>query len=153
MALNTTLQENSTIKNELISLKIKQTDYEDKIKKCCVNDQKTEQLVKKFNCQIENWKYKFKCLEQKISDFESIEKQTRAMADSLICENQSLRSIIMHHDCEVKKLLSENDRMKKELEEKIEHLNSQNEKLLNFKSDSDSKIDFLNEELSKVTFD
>ncbi|RNA13237.1 hypothetical protein BpHYR1_035890, partial [Brachionus plicatilis] len=55
LALNTTLQENSTIKNELISLKIKQTDYEDKIKKSCVNDQKTEQLVKKFNCQVENW--------------------------------------------------------------------------------------------------
>ncbi|RNA13238.1 hypothetical protein BpHYR1_008206, partial [Brachionus plicatilis] len=55
LALNTTLQENSTIKNELISLKIKQTDYEDKMKKSCVNDQKTEQLVKKFNCQVENW--------------------------------------------------------------------------------------------------
>lgn len=148
--MNTTLQENSIIKNELISIKAKQINFDDQIKNNNLSEEKVQQIVKKFSCQVENWKYKFKCLEEKITEFESIEKKTRQVTEALLNENQSIRSIIIHHDCNVKNLRSENDRLKKELEEKIDQLNNQNEKALNTKSDLDSKIVSLNKELLKV---
>lgn len=141
------MEENTVIKNELISIKANQKDSEDKIKNSIENEQKIEQILKKFNFQVENWKYKFKCLEQKIADLESIEKQARSMADSLLSENQNLRSIILHHECDVHKLQSNNEILKKEFQEKIDQLSSQNEKLSNLNLDSESKIGRLNEQL------
>lgn len=132
----------------MISLKAKQADFDDQIKNSFQSEQKVQQIVKKFSCQVENWKYKFRILEEKVVEFKSIEKQTRTATETLLNENQSIRSIIIHHDCKVKNLLLDNNRLKKELDEKIDQLNNHDEKFLNLKSDLDS----LNEELLKVIF-
>ena len=113
LALEAALNENKFVKTELINLKQTNSHLESSLKSSSEKCDKLESTIKKFSSQIEILRLKFKSAQQKLIDIELVKEKVDAKIESLLIENQKLRSILKHNECVVSGLKSEIDTLKK----------------------------------------
>ncbi|CAF0934759.1 unnamed protein product [Brachionus calyciflorus] len=149
LALEAALNENKIIKNELVVCRVNQTELGNRAKISQESSDRAENLLKKVNTQIENWKYKYKLIQQRINEIENIEKNVANRTEALLNENDKLREIFKQNDTFINNLKSECDSKVKDYESRLEKLIVENERLSFENLELKSKIDEIQQQLIK----